>query len=186
MKFEVFCTSYSFCRKGFLYPHWPEMRNLFMSSNLLNLFFRLSTNVFISDKKSCQKLTQEVLFLAWKNTTCDYHTKNRVFWCLHEKKFSHARKRTSTRMYTLRCTVHYIFEVCDKSIEIQDGYVMMSFLIVEEKKFHCEGILWHLNHHQTCCLDSANKKIHKDLYSFNILIHLRIFFNFKWGYFRNA
>ena len=62
--------------------------------------------------------------------------------------------------YTLRCTVLYIVELCDKSFKTQDKYVVMGIVIVEEKKVHSKGFIWFLgdvNHHQTGSLDSANK-----------------------------
>ena len=61
---------------------------------------------------------------------------------------------------TLRCTVRYTFEVCDKLFQIQDENVVMGFLIVEEKKVHCERfvrLFGDVNHHQKCSLDSVNK-----------------------------
>ena len=61
---------------------------------------------------------------------------------------------------TMRCTVRYTFEVCNKLFQIQDENVVTGILIVEEKKVHCEGFVWlfgNVDHHETCSLDSVNK-----------------------------
>ena len=74
--------------------------------------------------------------------------------------FSVCTQMKSISTNTMRCTVRYTFEVCDKSFQIQDENVVMGILIVEEKKVHCKGFVWlfgNVNHHQTCSLDSVNK-----------------------------
>ena len=74
--------------------------------------------------------------------------------------FSDCTQMKTISTNTLRCTVRYTFELCDKSFQIQDENVVMGILIVEEKKVHCEGFVWlfgNVDHHQTSSLDSVNK-----------------------------
>ena len=59
--------------------------------------------------------------------------------------------------------MRYVFEVRDKSFEIQVEYVVMGILIVQEKKVHSEAFVWFFGdvfwrrESQTCFLDSANE-----------------------------